>query len=94
MRELGVAGAIGTVIALGVGGTALAYVAATSLAGRVGGTRASVTVYFAPPVALLLGVLVRDETVALLSALGVLVVLGGAWLAGRADSRSRQRSAL
>ena len=73
------------VILLGIGGTGLAYLAATSLAGRVGSTRASVSVYISPPVALLLGVLVRNETVAAISIAGAAVVLLGAWLTSRAD---------
>jgi drug/metabolite transporter (DMT)-like permease len=74
------------VVLLGVGGTGLAYMAATSLAGRVGSTRSSVAVYISPPVALLLGVLVRNETVAAISIAGALIVLIGAWLTTRADA--------
>jgi drug/metabolite transporter (DMT)-like permease len=74
------------VILLGIGGTGLAYLAATSLAGRVGSTRSSVSVYISPPVALLLGVMVRNETVAAISVAGAAVVLLGAWLASRADA--------
>lgn len=72
-------------VALGAGGTALAYVAAATLAGRVGSTRASMTTYLIPPVSIVLGVLVRDEDVAALSLVGAAVVLLGAWLASRAD---------
>lgn len=80
--------ALVAVILLGIGGTGLAYLAATSLAGRVGSTRSSVSVYISPPVALLLGVLVRNETVAVVSVVGSAVVLLGAWLASRADVRA------
>lgn len=73
------------VLVLGVGGTALAYVAVSTLAARVGSTRAAVTVYVAPPVALLLGVQFRDEAIELLSVVGTAVVLSGAWLTSRSE---------
>lgn len=74
-----------SVVALGVGGTALAYVAMSTLAARVGSTRASVTVYISPPVALLLGVQFRNEEIEWLSVAGTVVVLAGAWLTSRAE---------
>ncbi|HEX6084852.1 MAG TPA: hypothetical protein VF266_10030, partial [Thermoanaerobaculia bacterium] len=54
--------------------------------GRVGPTRASATVFLIPGVALLLGVLVRGEQVALLSVLGCIVCVAGAWIMRRAQS--------
>ena len=73
------------VLALGVGGTALAYLAVMTLAGRAGSTRASATIYIAPPVALALGVLIRGESVAVISVIGSVVVLVGALLTSRAS---------
>ena len=70
-------------IGLGVLGTALAYVMMTDNAGRLGSPRASASVYLIPVVSLLLGALVRDEHVAVLSVLGCAVALVGAWLASR-----------
>ena len=70
-------------VALGVLGTALAYVTIADNAGRLGSSRASTTVYLIPVVSLALGALVRDETVAVLSILGCAVTLVGAWLASR-----------
>ena len=75
-------------VALGVLGSAVAFVAAGTLAGRVGSTRASMTTYVIPVVALLLGAAVRGETVALLSVLGCAVVLLGAFLASRSETDS------
>lgn len=72
-------------IALGVGGTALAYISVSTLAARVGSTRASVTVYISPPVALVLGVVFRGDSVAALSVVGTVVVLVGAWLTSRSE---------
>jgi drug/metabolite transporter (DMT)-like permease len=74
-----------SVLCLGVLGTGLAFALASDLAGRVGATRASVTVYITPIVAILLGVVVRDEPLAALSLAGSAVVLVGAWLSGRAE---------
>lgn len=70
-------------VGLGVLGTALAYVAMADNAGRLGSSRASASVYLIPVVSLLLGALVRNETVAVLSVLGCAVTLVGAWMAGR-----------
>jgi drug/metabolite transporter (DMT)-like permease len=74
------------VMLLGVGGTALAYAAISTLAARVGSTRASIAIYISPPIALLLGVTFRDETVQTISVLGTVIILAGAWLTSRADS--------
>ena len=68
---------------LGVFGTGLAYVMTVSNAGRLGATRASVTTYLIPVVALVLGATVRDEKVYALSIAGCAVALVGAYLAGR-----------
>ena len=75
---------VGAVVVLGALGTGLAFVAAGTLFGRVGATRGSVIGYLIPVVALVLGVLVRDEDVAALAVSGLVLVLGGAWLTSRA----------
>jgi drug/metabolite transporter (DMT)-like permease len=72
-------------LALGAFGTAMAYVLVAVAAGRVGATRASATTFLIPPVALVLGVVVRDERVAWLSVLGGAVCVAGAWLIRRAQ---------
>jgi drug/metabolite transporter (DMT)-like permease len=88
------------VAALGCLGTAVAFVAFTMLVGRVGATRASITVYFLPPVAIVLGALVRDEQVAAASVLGTGLVVAGAYLASRRErgaakpATERSRTAL
>jgi drug/metabolite transporter (DMT)-like permease len=73
-------------VALGVFGTGLAYIASTTLLGRAGPTRGAVSIYFIPVVALVLGVVFRDETASLLSLVGVALVLAGAWLTSRRES--------
>jgi drug/metabolite transporter (DMT)-like permease len=78
-------GPLFSMLALGGLGTGVAYVLTVMAAGRVGATKASATAFLIPPVALLLGVLVRDEHVATLSVLGGVVCLAGAWLMRRAQ---------
>ena len=68
---------------LGVFGTGLAYVMTVSNAGRLGATRASVTTYLIPVVALALGAIIRNEEVHALSIAGCAVALVGAYLSGR-----------
>lgn len=72
-------------LALGALGTGLAYVLLAVAAGRVGATRASATTFLIPAVALVLGVVVRGERVALLSVVGGAVCVAGAWLIRRAQ---------
>jgi drug/metabolite transporter (DMT)-like permease len=80
--------ALAAVAALGVFGTALAYLLAANNAGRYGPTRTSITTYLIPVVALFLGALIRDETVHAIAIVGCGVALLGAFLAGRVrDSR-------
>jgi drug/metabolite transporter (DMT)-like permease len=76
------------ILALGALGTGIAFVLMATAAGRLGPTRASATVFLIPGVALLLGVLVRGETVALLSVLGAAICVAGALLMRRAHSSS------
>jgi drug/metabolite transporter (DMT)-like permease len=72
---------------LGLFGTGLAFIAMAVLIGRAGATRGAVAIYFIPVVALLLGVTLRDETVPLISVVGVGLVLAGAWLTSRRETR-------
>ena len=71
------------VVALGVFGTALAFVVMASNAGRLGSTRASVSVYLVPVVSLLLGALVRHEPVVALAIVGCAIAVLGAYLTNR-----------
>lgn len=79
-------------LALGALGTGMAYVLTVMAAGRVGATKASATAFIIPPVALLLGVVVRDERVAMLSVIGGAVCLAGAWLMRRAQLEHAARA--
>jgi drug/metabolite transporter (DMT)-like permease len=79
-------GAALAMIPLGVLGTALAFVFMATLVGRVGGPRGAIAIYFVPVVAIVLGVAFRDETIAPLAAMGVVLVLAGAWVASRRET--------
>ena len=78
-------GPLFSLLALGALGTGVAYVLTVMAAGRAGATKASATAFLIPPVALLLGVMVRGEHVAALSVIGGVVCLVGAWLMRRAQ---------
>ena len=73
-------------IPLGVLGTGIAFALMGTLVGRVGGPRGSVAIYFVPIVAVVLGVLVRGDTIAPLAIVGTGLVLAGAWVASRKES--------
>lgn len=74
-------------LALGVFGTGLAYIASSTLLGRAGSTRGAVQIYFVPVVALVLGVAFRDEHVAPVALVGIGLVLLGAYLTSRRERR-------
>jgi drug/metabolite transporter (DMT)-like permease len=76
---------LGAVVVLGAVGTGVAFVLMGRLVGRVGGTRASFSIYLIPVVALGLGVAFRSEQVAAIAVAGIAMVIGGAMLASRAE---------
>lgn len=75
---------VGAVFLLGALGTGVAFVAAGTLMGRVGATRGSIIAYLIPVVALILGVLLRNEHVEAIAIGGLGLVLVGAYLTSRA----------
>ena len=75
--------AFGANLAVGLGGTGIAYAAATTLIGRVGAVRASIVTYLIPIVAALLGVLILNEELSFWELFGVFILLLGAWLTTR-----------
>ena len=75
--------AVAANLAVGVGGTGIAYVAAASLIGRVRPVRMSAVTYVVPAGAAVLGVTVLGETLGALQVSGALVLVGGAWLTTR-----------
>ena len=72
-------------VAVGVLGTGLAMVLMGSLVGSVGPTRATFITYLIPIVALVLGMVFRDEIVSPIAVLGVVLVIAGAILASRSE---------
>jgi len=78
-------GSAAAMVPLGLLGTGWAYVAFVTLSGRAGATRGAVAIYFTPVVAIVLGVIVRDEKVAALALVGAGLVMLGAWLTSRRE---------
>jgi len=70
---------------LGMLGTGVAFVLMTTLVGRVGGPRGSLPIYFVPIVAIALGVIFRGDAIATTSIIGTALIIGGAWIASRAE---------
>jgi drug/metabolite transporter (DMT)-like permease len=77
--------ALASTAAVGVLGTGVAFVLMGRLVGRVGPTRASIVGYLIPVVALLLGVLLRDDEVGPVAIAGVALVIVGAYLTSRRE---------
>jgi drug/metabolite transporter (DMT)-like permease len=65
-------------LGLGAGGTAIATILTATAAGRMGATKASVSAFIIPVVALVLGVVIRGEHVAVVSLIGAAICLSGA----------------
>jgi drug/metabolite transporter (DMT)-like permease len=72
-------------MAVGVLGTGIAFVMMSNLIGRVGPTRATFITYVIPVVALILGVVFRNEDIAPIAVVGVGLVIIGAALASRRE---------
>jgi drug/metabolite transporter (DMT)-like permease len=65
-------------LCLGAGGTAIANILTATAAGRMGATTASATSFLIPAVALMLGVVIRHESVTTISLVGAGICLLGA----------------
>jgi drug/metabolite transporter (DMT)-like permease len=76
-------GEIAAVVSLGVIGTALAFVLYYSLISETGAGRASLVGYTIPPIALVYGAVLLDETITAASIVGLGLILVGVTLAGR-----------
>ena len=84
--------AIASIVALGVLGTAVALLFFYRLLTRYGAARASLVTYLLPPVALVYGVVILDETVTPNAALGLVLILAGVALGSGAGALARWRS--
>jgi len=80
------------VLALGVVGTALAFVVFYRLIAEVGAGRASLVSYLAPGIALLYGAVLLDEAITWAAVAGLALILAGVALASR-PPRARRRAA-
>jgi drug/metabolite transporter (DMT)-like permease len=77
----------GAMAALGLGGTGIAFVIYYTLNHAIGPTRTSLVAYIAPVFAVVYGVTLRGETFTATTAVGVVLIVGGSWLAARAPAR-------
>jgi drug/metabolite transporter (DMT)-like permease len=86
--------ALGSLAVLGVVCTALGLVLFFRLIIEAEPSRASVITYVNPLVAVVLGVLVLDERLGLMSLVGLAAILGGSWLStgGRPPGTGRRRA--
>ncbi len=80
---------VAAVLALGCGGTGVAYLLYYRLISDVGATTASMVTYVIPIVAVILGVVVRDEPVTLNLVVGAVVVIAAVAVAEGRWSRPR-----
>jgi drug/metabolite transporter (DMT)-like permease len=77
-------GAVAALVALGVVGTALAFMIYYELINGIGPARAALVSYLAPGVALFYGAIFLDEKVTLAAIAGLVLILGGVAIASRA----------
>ena len=87
---------IGSLIALGAGGTGLAFLIFFTLNASIGPSRASIVSYVAPVFSVVYGVALLDEGFTLGTAAGLVLILAGSYTAanGRAPWRARARAAV
>src|SRR4051794_38799839 len=76
-------GATASLVALGVVGTALAFVIYYELIAGIGAARAALVSYLAPGVALFYGAVFRDEAITVAAVAGLVLILGGVAIASR-----------
>jgi drug/metabolite transporter (DMT)-like permease len=81
---------IGSMLALGIGGTALAYVLYFGLIAGAGASKAILVTYLVPPIAVVYGVLILDEPLRASAIVGLVLILGGVGL-GTGNLRVNRR---
>jgi drug/metabolite transporter (DMT)-like permease len=77
------AGSLAAVAALGIFGTGVAFGLFYTMIAQVGPTKASLVAYIAPGFAVIYGVLLRDESFTAATAAGLLLIVGGSYLAAQ-----------
>jgi drug/metabolite transporter (DMT)-like permease len=76
-------GTIAAMLALGIGGTGIAFAIFYTLIAALGPARASLVAYIAPGFAVFYGVTLRGEDLTITTIAGLVLIVGGSWLAGR-----------
>jgi drug/metabolite transporter (DMT)-like permease len=86
--------AVGSLVALGVLGTGLAFVFFYSLVASEGPAKASLVAYVAPAFSVVYGVTLLDERFTAATAAGLVLIVGGSWVAaeGRLPWRRRVKA--
>jgi drug/metabolite transporter (DMT)-like permease len=86
--------AVGSLVALGVLGTGLAFVFFYSLVASEGPAKASLVAYVAPAFSVVYGVTLLDERFTAATAAGLVLIVGGSWVAaeGRLPWRRRLKA--
>jgi drug/metabolite transporter (DMT)-like permease len=79
--------ALAAMLALGVGGTGVAFILFYGLIAEVGPARASLVTYVAPAFAVFYGVVLYGESLTVATVTGLVLIVGGSWLAGRGRAR-------
>jgi drug/metabolite transporter (DMT)-like permease len=86
--------AIGSLVALGVLGTGLAFVFFYSLVASEGPAKASLVAYVAPAFSVVYGVTLLDERFTVATAAGLVLIVGGSWIAAEGRLPWRRRMEL
>jgi drug/metabolite transporter (DMT)-like permease len=73
-------GAVASMVALGTGGTGIAFVLFYTLIADVGPARASMVSYVAPGFSIVYGVVLLGESLTLAAIGGLVLILAGSWL--------------
>jgi drug/metabolite transporter (DMT)-like permease len=76
-------GTIAAMLALGIGGTGIAFAIFYKLIAQLGPAKASLVAYIAPGFAVVYGVVLRGEELTAATVAGLFLIVGGSWLAGR-----------
>ncbi len=85
---------VAALTALGVLGTGVSFVLYYSLIGSEGPAKASLVAYVAPGFSVIYGVTILDESFSLATAAGLVLIVGGSWLAaeGRVPWKRRREA--
>jgi drug/metabolite transporter (DMT)-like permease len=82
---------VGSLVALGAGGTGIAFAIYYTLIAEIGPGRASLVAYIAPGFAVVYGVTLLSESITVGAMLGLFLILAGSWVAaeGRFPGQAR-----